>query len=392
MTWQPWDAAWRRALYGPGGFFRRQAPASHIRTAAHVGDLFGAAVARLARRCSLRRVVDIGCGRGELLAAVHRHDGDLELVGVDVVERPPDLPARLAWLTSPGGSALPDGLDPWLDDALVLAVEWLDNVPCPVVQLDDDGWHRLLVDPATGTERPDRLATPADITWLNRWWPIPDLRPHPAGHPVQLPVGQPSPPPSDRPPHLAGSQVRAEVGTDRDDAWASLVRRARAQAYRTSRPAVLLAVDYAHHRGDRPPGGSLIGYRDGRACTPVPDGSCDVTAHVAMDAVAAAGRSSGACDTAQTVQRTALTALGVNGSLPDVARATADPRRYLADLTRAGQGAELLDQAGLGGFGWLAQQVGPDPSGRIPHVLAALDRTDVEPTSAPRPSRRSGIH
>ena len=50
-----------------------------------------------------------------------------------------------------------------------------------------------------------------------------------------------------------------------------------------------VAVDYGHLRDSRPVDGTLTGFRDGRQVPPVPDGSCDVTAHVAMDAVAVGG-------------------------------------------------------------------------------------------------------
>ena len=37
-TWRTWEAAWRDALYGPVGFYRRpEGPAGHFRTAAHAG-------------------------------------------------------------------------------------------------------------------------------------------------------------------------------------------------------------------------------------------------------------------------------------------------------------------------------------------------------------------
>ncbi|NEB77546.1 hypothetical protein G3I40_20315, partial [Streptomyces sp. SID14478] len=47
-----------------------------------------------------------------------------------------------------------------------------------------------------------------------------------------------------------------------------------------------VAVDYAHARGTRPPFGTLTGFRAGRETAPVPDGTCDLTAHVALDACA----------------------------------------------------------------------------------------------------------
>src|SRR5688500_8346537 len=118
-----WRIAWDRALYGPDGFFRRNAPADHFRTAVHGSDVMAAALLRLVRACDLDTVVDVGAGRGELLVALHRLAPDLELLGVEVAPRPAGLPSSIAW--SP---VLPTAVD-----GLVVASEWLDNIPCPVV-------------------------------------------------------------------------------------------------------------------------------------------------------------------------------------------------------------------------------------------------------------------
>jgi SAM-dependent MidA family methyltransferase len=263
-----------------------------------------------------------------------------------VVDRPLGAPERAGWLRAPGGAGLPppELLAPAGAGALVVAHEWLDVVPCPVVEVDGAGVPRVVeVDVVDGTERPGRAlgtvessagaaegaadaasaAAAADLDWLRRWWPL-------AGSPPG---------------------TRAEVGRPRDEAWAALVRAASG--------AVLVAVDYAHAAGARPASGTLAGYRDGRACPPVPDGSCDVTASVALDAVAAAGAAAGAVATTLTTQRAALLALGVPAGRPDPARAVADPRGYLTALQVAGSAAELIDPGGLGSFGWLLQSTGP---------------------------------
>ena len=72
-----------------------------------------------------------------------------------------------------------------------------------------------------------------------------------------------------------------------------------------------LAVDYAHQRENRPALGSLTGFRAGRAVPPRPDGSMDLTTHVAIDAVAAAGLAAGVTSSTLTRQSEALRALGV---------------------------------------------------------------------------------
>ncbi|MFC6007672.1 SAM-dependent methyltransferase [Angustibacter luteus] len=325
------ETAWQQALYGPAGFYRRAEPAEHFRTSVGAGRLLASAVARLAEGAGLHRVVDVGSGRGALLADLHALAPGLDLVGVDVVPRPAALPDRIEWVQSPGGAALPAGLP--LDGALVLAHEWLDDVPCPVVERDEDGrWRTVLVEPGSWSRTLGAAPSPAELEWLHRWWPVP-----PGG-------GEPG--------------ERAEVGLARDRAWAELVRAAPA--------SLLVAVDYTHHRTDRPPGGSLIGYRDGAACPPVPDGACDVTAHVALDAVAAAGTAAGAARTVLVDQRTTLRALGIDGRLPDHALAGTDALGYLEGVTRASQAAELLDPAGLGGFGWLLQTT---PGGQADALL-----------------------
>ncbi len=90
---------------------------------------------------------------------------------------------------------------------------------------------------------------------------------------------------------------------------------------------------------------------------PVPDGSCDITAHVALDACASAGAEAGAAATLLTTQRNVLPALGLDASLPPRSLAVDDSPSYLAALSRATEAVELLDPTGLGAFGWLVQTV-----------------------------------
>lgn len=312
-----WRAAWTDALYGASGFYRRHRPAAHFRTSAHVGTAFAAAVARLARDLGATRVVDLGTGSGELLTAISLVDPGLDLVGVELRPRPPGLPERIAWT-----DALPDRVD-----GLVVANEWLDTVPCDVVEVDAAGVARVVhVDRRTGHEQPGAVVAAAEAAWLERWWPL--------GRPVATPG------------------ARAEVGLPRDEAWADVVRR-------IGRGAVL-AVDYAHDAATRPDGGSLSAYREGRAVPVVLDGSCDVTAAVALDAVAAAGERAGARTVARTTQAEALRALEVTANRPSIALAAMDPVAYVRRLAEHGDVAALLDPQGLGGFGWLLQLIGPD--------------------------------
>ena len=312
-SWQTWRRAATTALYGPAGFFRTQAPADHFRTSVHVSAVFATALLRLARSAGLGTVVDVGAGRGELLTALHRLAPDLTLVAVEVADRPAELPDAVNWT-----SAVPARLD-----ALVVANEWLDDVPADVAEVDAAGDLRLVeVDPCSGTERLGPPISPRDADWLDRWWPL----------------------------HDASPGTRAEVGWPRDEAWADVVR--------GLRHGIALAMDYGHLRRGRPGTGTLTGYRSGRCVSAVPDGSCDITCHVAVDAVARAGEEAGARSTLLTRQRAALLALDVVANRPPLALAETDPIGYLRALAGAGEAAELVAAGGLGDFWWLLQTKG----------------------------------
>ena len=294
------------ALYGPDGFFLRSAPAEHFRTSVTSSPAFATAVRRLAGLVddALGRpdpfdLVDVGAGRGELLAALPEVPARWRLTGVELAPDP-RLPG-VRW--SPEVPPL---------QGVLLANEWLDNVPLPVLF---DG--RVVEVDETGAERLGAAASAHDLEWAARWWP-------------------------------AGRRV--EVGAPRDAAWAAAV----AQVSR----GLAVAVDYGHVLGNVHPYGdrrpSLTGHLQGRPVRPVPDGSCDLTAHVALDSCAAA---TGA---RLMTQREALALLGVDATRPPLATSRTDPRGYLAALSAATAAADLLDPRGLGGFGWLVQPIGID--------------------------------
>lgn len=285
----PWPEAWRQALYGPDGFYRRpEGPAGHFRTASHAAPAeLGGAIARLADRLRAGQIVDVGAGRGELLTSV---PGDFEgraRWGVDIVGRPPHLPERIGWAA--GLENLPVSA---LNGALVIAWELLDVVPLTICEPGGTGAPvTQLVDPGTGRERPGRPPTSIMENWIRDWWPV------------------------------TAETTRIEVGLERDLFWRGLIRHAQRHGARAA-----LCVDYAHTTADRPPDGSLTGFRRGRAVPPVPDGTMDLTAHVAIDSLAAAS----GFPYELTTQAQALADLGVTGR-------------------------ELLDPGGLGGFAWLLQ-------------------------------------
>ncbi|MER6527808.1 SAM-dependent methyltransferase [Streptomyces sp. NPDC001508] len=252
-AWRGWRAATEAALYGPGGFYRRpEGPAGHFRTSVHASPLFAAAVARLLCRVddALGRpgtldFVDMAAGRGELVTGVlaalpaevaARARG----YAVEIAARPAGLDERITWLSEP-----PAGIT-----GLLFANEWLDNVPLDVAEVDHAGVPRRVLVRPDGAERLGEPVTGPEAAWLARWWPLPPEE-----------------------------GLRAEIGLPRDAAWASAVA--------CVERGLAVAVDYAHTARSRPPFGTLTGFREGRETAPVPDGSCDITAHVALDACAA---------------------------------------------------------------------------------------------------------
>jgi SAM-dependent MidA family methyltransferase len=344
MTWRE---AMRTALYGPAGFYARgEPPSRHFRTSAHVSPAYAGAMLGLLREVDAalghpRRLdlVDVGAGHGELLGQMlSEASRDRELAeritaqAVEITPRPDGLDPRIRWQSSP----------PAAITGLVIASEWLDNIPLDVAELTPDGPRLVLVETRTGEERPGPPLPPADLAWSHAWWP------------------------------LSTPGDRAEIGKTRCRAWAGVVRRITR--------GLAIAADYGHQRSSRPGQGTLMGYRDGRTARAIPDGSCDITAHVALDACADAARTAGtgrvmtasrvayATATVLTTQRQALRTLGVTGRRPALAQAANDPLGYARALAQASEKAELIDAQGLGAFGWLVQAVGMD----IPAGLAAL--------------------
>ncbi|MEV5207428.1 SAM-dependent methyltransferase [Micromonospora sp. NPDC053740] len=412
-----WRDAMSHALYGPDGFFvAGSGPADHFRTSVHASPAFATALLRLLTQVDAALghpprldVVDVGAGRGELLrslaggavgvsgepahsgrsglippwsgfpetltptASARRSPDDPSLVAdrpalaervrftaVEYASRPENLPDEINWV-----SEIPDEIT-----GLLIATEWLDNVPLDVAVHTADGWRYVLVDPDSGAESIGELVSPTDLGWLTTWWPGP-ASPRDAdrdltggststdatsgsgsGFGAARPAQGSSLTARSRPgcPETPHSDHRAEIGRPRDEAWANAVRK-------ISR-GLAVAVDYGHLKTGRPVDGTLTGYRGGRQVPPVPDGSSDVTAHVAMDSVASAGAAVARCAYSLVLQREALRALGADGGRPPLSLAGTDPVGYVRALAAASAVAELTDPAGLGGHWWLRQPVG----------------------------------
>ncbi|MFJ8636120.1 SAM-dependent methyltransferase [Streptomyces sp. NPDC093568] len=330
--WHGWRAAAAAALYGPDGFYRRpEGPAGHFRTSVHASPLFARAVATLLCRVdeALGRparldFVDMAAGRGELVAGVlaalpAEVAARTRAYAVEVADRPGSLDHRIEWLPEP----------PARTTGLLFANEWLDNVPVEIAEVDSSGVPRQVLVRRDGTERLGEQVAGAQAEWLARWWPL---------------TG-------------AAEGTRAEIGLPRDEAWAA--------AAGTLERGLAVAVDYAHSAPSRPPFGTLTGFRDGRETAPVPDGSCDITAHVALDACALPGA-------VLLTQRAALHALGLSGARPPLELASTRPAEYVRALAGAGEAAELTAAGGLGDFGWLMQPVG------IPDVLTQAQGTPAD--------------
>ena len=197
-------------------------------------------------------MVDVGAGGGDLLrrlsmlapAYLGRR---LRLSAVEVAPRPADLPEHIGWY-----SQAPTAGRRRCVNGVVLATEWLDNVPLDVAEVDPAGVLRyVLVDPADRERRSwARPLEAKDVEWAQTWW---DRR-------------EPG--------------TRVELGAPRDEAWAAAVATSpRARGDSSTMDTAVRTAPVRH--ADR--------FQGGRQTAAVPDGTCDITAHVAMDAVCAAG-------------------------------------------------------------------------------------------------------
>jgi SAM-dependent MidA family methyltransferase len=273
-----WRGAWSDAN---AVFYSTSRAEDHFSTSVHTNLTVARELARLILREQHAHdkefhVIDIGSGSGLLLEQLHSlllHSllpGRIRLLGVDGRPRPPDLSPDIDWRQVVIDDETMDvtGDDGHLAGA-VIAHEFLDDIPCDVVEVDDALEVRVvLVDRATGMEElGPALSDPAaaslverydpaeSMAWLRNWWPV--TRPG----------------------------ARREIGIARDRTWSRLRRILDSGA--------AIAVDYAHTRPERAAGlwdaGTVKGFGSGRPRRPVPDGSVNITAHVALDSCAQPG-------------------------------------------------------------------------------------------------------
>ena len=338
MTGEPvtWSRAWHEAHLGPRGFYRHHSPERHFATEAQA-ELMAQALAvfidqvvrevhdtwtrtdepRTAEPCTGEDsfdIIDVGAGSGELLQSLVQRLGTDErfrFTAIDVRPRPTALSPRIEWITGEAPGVLGD-LRPHGVTGVIIAHEWLDDIPVDVVARDEAGALRhVLVEPHSGVEVPgDEIASGSDAQqWLNTWWgPVVD---------------------------------RAEIGIYRDVAWRDLCASLRCGA--------AVAIDYGHMRTQRErfAAGSIIGYRDGATHWPIPDGSMNITAHVTWESLAAATDPHGCVRN----QSEAITELLPPAPHPDRALAETDPARYTDQLRQHNDRARMLDRSA--GFSWL---------------------------------------
>ena len=308
-----WFDAWVESAYGADGFWRLHSPDAHFRTAAASGPLIGQMLAALVdRHEGVGCVVDVGAGNGRLLEELAAIRPDLQLLGIDLRERPTGLPDQVGWAqdlwdvrygcwTTGEAAAALDRPEP----VMIICCEWLDDLPCPVVAQHTDGWREVIINEA-GLEQAGPRLESEELAWADRWWP--------------------------------GGE-RAEIGVTRDRAWAELIRLVR------KRGGCALMIDYGHTAERRPVSGSLGAYRDGRALEPAVGTGANLTAHVAVDAVRTAGEALGVTTTFCGLQSEVV---------PELLQVEAHPDP-LVDLDRRSQYSALSSQYVWGSHWWLLQ-------------------------------------
>lgn len=291
LSRKSWLEIWQSST-----FWDYAEPSAHFLTPSQAcGDIIAALIGELCRQHGLNTVMEIGAGDTPIPL------GDFPRITID--QRGTETAAsRISrWRTAEGrwSPELPTSL--FATPALVVAAEWIDDLPCAVAERTPAGWQHTGPDGVTGVP-----VDAADAAWLDHWSPQEQI---------------------------------AEAGRTRDEAWAWWARRLPAGS-------VLVALDYGHTAETRPTHGTLDAHRLGRRVPPgTPD--ADLTAHVAVDALCAAVEAAGATRLSCTQLR------DLPLPAPDAAPADA-----LAALQRRSQEQLWRDPNRFGRFWWVAHRVG----------------------------------
>lgn len=302
--------AWIAASTGEEGWWQTQYPDDHFRTSLFSPDLLASLVVALLAEWHLDshspvRVLDLGAGGGQLASAIAALRPRWSITAVDV--RPAPKTVSVPWLVDTWDIRqhrwTSGAVDYWWTtgpstSTVVIGHEFLDELPC-----------------AFGAQH--------DPEWAHQWWPNPQ-------HPT-LP----------------------EIGRSRDIAWADVISRLKGPG------GYAIAVDYGHFRQSRPARPTLRGFRDGVVTAPRIDGSVNLTADVAWDAVAAAAAAAGgeevwSADQATTVARWLATPSSPRGPLAEL---VARNQRQVLQAPRIGSGR------GFGAYWWLIHRVRSNVAG-----------------------------
>lgn len=249
------ECGWRER-WSQDTFYLHEHPAEHFDTLVHHSDILARGLTTWLGTLQLSNleIFDLGAGNGALAVAMRTLlPVNSSVHAIDLRPPPHPLPPGIDWHTLDVTKCDLPRRD--LDATpVIIAHELLDDIPCDVVIVDDDATYRWVNFEADGFPAlGDHVDDPGVIDWIQRWWP--GLRP--------------------------GMQI--EVGISRDLLWQQLMH----QWPHT----IGILIDYGHTLRERAigtwDGGTMAGYRSGRLVSPQLDGRTNITAHVAVDAIAA---------------------------------------------------------------------------------------------------------